>query len=542
MRFLWLDINSSYSHSSLAFPALEAQLSQAQRKKIQWEIISGTINSDTGNLVADIFFLKPDYIFSTLWLFNSEFTLSLLKRIKSLLPDVKIILGGPEFLGSNYDFLLTNKEITAVFRGEAEETFPLFVQSVIDSSPDYSLPGFCLTDHNQNYTDNGEAITNDFPSLIPPENSRFFRFDKPFVQIETSRGCFNTCSFCVSGSKCSKVQYLDAGTVNKRLEYLASKGIKDVRILDRTFNANERHAISLLDVFSGFAGKMTFHLEIHPALIRDNLKRTLESLPAGLLHVEAGIQSLNDTVLSLAGRAGSSEASLEGLRFLISLGLFEVHADLIAGLPSYTYKSLIEDYITLARCSPAEIQTELLKVLPGTLFKSDALKLNLKYSPVPPYEVLQSDSVKPGEMLKAARLSKISDIWYNDKRWTSCFRKLITENDKFLLLFIDFTDSVNLSSAAPQRAGSILFDFCNKYFPELSVQVSHAWISAGLPLNSKVAGNVKKWEKGFTGKNCPFSDLTHNNSYYYLDINENTAWYSFLNKRKNYPPESIIIN
>lgn len=542
MRFLWLDINSSYSHSSLAFPALEAQLSQSQREKIQWEILSGTINSDTGTLVANASFLKPDYIFATLWLFNSEYTLSLLKRIKSLLPEVKIILGGPEFLGNNQDFLISNKEITAVFRGEAEETFPLFVQSVIESSPDFSLSGFCLIDQNNVYKDNGEAITIDFVSLVPPENSQFFRFDKPFVQLETSRGCFNTCSFCVSGSKCSKVQYLEAGMVFRRLEYLSSKGIKDVRILDRTFNANERHSISLLDVFSKFAGKMTFHLEIHPALIKDNLRRTIKSLPAGLLHVEAGIQSLNDSVLSLAGRAGSSQASLEGLRFLTSLGLFEVHADLIAGLPSYTYKSLIEDYVTLANCSPSEIQTELLKVLPGTLFKENAEELGLKYSPVPPYEVLQSDSVNPVEMLKAVRLSRISDIWYNDKKWHFCFRKLITENDKFLELFIEFTGTVNLSSAAPERAGSILFDFCQKFFPVQSVNVSHAWISAGLPLNSKVAGNIKKWEKGFTGKNCPFSELSLSISYYYLEMNGSTAWYSFLNKRKYSVPDNIIIN
>lgn len=542
MRFLWLDINSSYSHSSLAFPALEAQLSQSQRENIQWEIISATINSDTGTLVANASYLKPDYIFATLWLFNSEYTLSLLKRIKSLLPEVKIILGGPEFLGNNQDFLISNKEITAVFRGEAEETFPLFVQSIIDLSPDFSLRGFCRIDQNQLYKDNGEAVTKDFPSLIPPENSMFFRFDKPFVQLETSRGCFNTCAFCVSGSKCSNVQYLEAGILFSRLEFLASKGIKDVRILDRTFNANEKHAVSLLDVFSRFAGKMRFHLEIHPALIKDKLRRTLESLPGRLLHVEAGIQSLNDSVLSLAGRAGGSQASLEGLRFLTSLGLFEVHADLIAGLPSYTLKSLIEDYVTLAKCSPTEIQTELLKVLPGTQFKERASELNLKYSPVPPYEVLQSDSVSPGEMLKAARLSRISDIWYNDKKWHLCFRNLITENENFLELFIDFTGLVNLSAAAPERAGSLLFDFCQKFFPLQSVNVSHAWISAGLPLNSKVAGNVKKWEKGFTGKKCPFTEFNINNSYYYLEMNGSTVWYSFLNKRRNSVPDNIIIN
>lgn len=542
MRFLWLDINSSYSHSSLAFPALEAQLSQSQRDKIQWKIISGTINSDITTIVANVSFLNPDYIFATLWLFNSEYTLSLLKRIKSLLPDVKIILGGPEFLGNNQDFLFSNKEITAVFRGEAEETFPLFVQSVIDSSPDFSLKGFCLIDKNQIYTDNGEANTKDFASLIPPENSQFFRFDKPFVQMETSRGCFNTCSFCVSGSKCSKVQYLSAGIVTSRLEFLASKGIKDIRILDRTFNANESHSISLLDVFSLFSGKMTFHLEIHPALIRNNLRRTLESLPAGLLHVEAGIQSLNDRVLSLAGRAGNSQDSLEGLRFLTSLGLFEVHADLIAGLPLYTYKSLIEDYVTLARCSPSEIQTELLKVLPGTIIKEKAAELNLKYSPVPPYEVLQSESASPADMIKSARLSRVSDIWYNDKKWHSCFRQLITENDNFLELFIEFTESVNLSSAAPERAGSILFEFCQKYFPEQSIYVNHAWISAGLPLNSKAAGNVKKWETRFTGKKCPFCELTHNHSYYYLEMKGCTAWYLFKNKMKNSVPDNIIIN
>ncbi|MEZ7955169.1 MAG: B12-binding domain-containing radical SAM protein, partial [Bacteroidales bacterium] len=72
MRFIWLDINSSYSHSSLAIPLLDAQLESNQRDKAIWEVVSGTLSANYYDIIEKLLSQKPDVIFSTIWLFNSQ--------------------------------------------------------------------------------------------------------------------------------------------------------------------------------------------------------------------------------------------------------------------------------------------------------------------------------------------------------------------------------------------------------------------------------------------------------------------------------------
>ena len=49
MKILWIDLNSSYAHSSLALPALHAQI--MTDPSIEWEIVSATINENVGMIV-----------------------------------------------------------------------------------------------------------------------------------------------------------------------------------------------------------------------------------------------------------------------------------------------------------------------------------------------------------------------------------------------------------------------------------------------------------------------------------------------------------
>src|SRR3989339_35666 len=318
MRLIWLDINASYSHSSLALPALHAQLTDYQSETLVWHVVSGTINSDPSLLLLEISDFNPDIILSTAWLFNHTFILNLLGRYKRLNPSASIIIGGPEFFGENKGYLTTNRFITAVFRGEGEESFPLLVDTHFKPSFWNIIPGMCWINESGDYVDNGEALVSHFSMLKPPETSRFFSWGKHFAQIETSRGCFNSCTFCVSGGS-RKVQNITPSKIRERLNFFFLKGIKEIRVLDRTFNANAERAEELLDVFNDFKGKMRFHLEIHPALLSENVRRKLAMVEPGLLHLEAGLQSLDNNVLIACKRAGSSEKSVEGVKFLVSL-------------------------------------------------------------------------------------------------------------------------------------------------------------------------------------------------------------------------------
>ena len=102
MKILWLDLNSSYAHSSLALPALHAQM--ATNDSFEWEIVSATINENVGMVTNSIYHHHPDIIAATNWLFNHEQLLHILSRAKALLPYCRIALGGPEFLCTDSDF------------------------------------------------------------------------------------------------------------------------------------------------------------------------------------------------------------------------------------------------------------------------------------------------------------------------------------------------------------------------------------------------------------------------------------------------------
>ena len=488
MKILWIDLNSSYAHSSLALPALHAQIMTAP--SIEWEIVSATINENTGMIVDEIYRHRPDILAATTWLFNHEQLMHVASRVKALLPEACLVLGGPEFLGDNEEFLRKNPFVDCVFRGEGEEVFPQWLTCWNHPEQWHTVPGLCYLTPNKEYKDNGIARVLNFAGLVPPEQSRFFNWSKPFVQLETTRGCFNTCAFCVSGGE-KPVRTLSIESIRERLQLIHAHGIKNVRVLDRTFNYNPRRAKELLRLFLEFHPDIRFHLEIHPALLSEELKEELSLLPKGLLHLEAGIQSLREPVLEKSRRMGK----LSGLRFLCALPNMETHADLIAGLPLYHLHEIFEDVRTLAGYAAGEIQLESLKLLPGTEMRRRAEELGIKYSPLPPYEVLQTHEISVSELQTARQLSRLLDGFYNTPAWHTLTRELILNDEQFLHRFLAYLTKANLidQPMSLEKRGLILYEFCKQNYPEYQIQATIAWIEAGMSLKKLPAEKV--WTK-----------------------------------------------
>lgn len=492
MKILWLDINSSYSHSSVALPAIHAQVAHVEAW--EWCVVRGTINDSPGAIAAAVAEHKPDIIAATFWLFTHQMQIEILSRAVQLLDGVKVICGGPEFLGDNEEFLRHHPFVTAVLRGEGEIAFPMWLEN-LDNIEDWDLiQGLCyINPEDGSYHDEGIARVAEFASLKYPEESEFFRWDKPFVQLETTRGCFNTCAFCVSGGE-KPIRSQSLEQVAARLENIHAHGIKDIRVLDRTFNYDTARALDMLSLFEQYAGEMRFHLEIHPSLLSEQLKEKLATLPAGLLHLEAGIQSLDINVLEECGRRGSLSRSIEGLTFLASLTNVEVHADLIAGLPLYTLDMLAEDVVRLVEIGVDELQIESLKVLPGTQMRRKAQEKGLKYSPLPPYEILSTSAMTPHDIRRAMHISRMVDFYYNSAPWQDITRTLILMVDGFLLDFTRYLEEIMVldSPLSLERRGVILYEYCQAHCPDFTDDVSFAWIRGGFSLKKGPAGNVRK--------------------------------------------------
>lgn len=481
-KICWLDINSSYSHSSSALPFIEAQQIHYEQKYL-WSVVKGTLKSDIRQVVSEVVNLKPDIIAYTSWLFTCDMVHQILSRVKALLPNVIIIGGGPEYLGDNQSFLTRNSYVDYVVRGEGETSFYSLLEYIFSERRDVcQTEGACYITHNGEYIDNSIARVMNFSKLELPEQSQFFDWQKPFIQLETTRGCFNSCTFCVSGND-KPIRGQSIQQVGDRIKTISENGIKDVRVLDRTFNSNPKRAIEMLELFGNYPN-MNFHLELHPALLTAEVMSAIRALPKGVLHIEAGIQSLDDTVLKACGRSGEKQRALEGLTNLCNAKNIETHTDLIAGLPFYTIEQIYKDVKTLAEIDAGEIQLESLKLLPGTAMKQSAKEFGIVYCPISPYEVLETEHISMAGLSEAMVLSRILDFYYNNPAWHEFFKKLINQQDVFLQNITQYfieKDCYN-QPLSQEKQGLILYEFLTKNYSEYLSEFTVEWIKNGLSL------------------------------------------------------------
>ena len=270
----------------------------------------------------------------------------------------------------------------------------------------------------------------------------------------------------------------------------------------------------MLDIFNEYNGRLDFHLEVHPAMLSEEVREKLKVMPAGLLHLEAGIQSLHQNVLTLSQRLGTLEASLDGLKYLCSLDNIITHTDLISGLPGYTYDMLYQDVYKLSQIRASEIQLETLKVLPGTKMRREADKLGLKYSPLPPYEILQTEAMSMDDLHRSVKLSRVIDFYYNTEAWQELFQNIMDKEPSFLNDLIDFlSDEILEMPLSMEKRGLLLLDFCNGKYPQYIDNISFYWILGGLSTSKDPAKDLKAY----------ILDVRDNNkeSAYVKDINEN---------------------
>ena len=481
MRICYLDIRSSYAHSSLALPLLHAACEQDVHA--EWCVVGGTIKDDVGSLVEETVAAEPDVVLSTVYLFNRDVVLRMLRRIHALRPGCVILLGGPEFLGDNERFLEQERCATAVFRGEGETALPRILLSLDDRALWRDIPGLCWIDAEGQYRDNGIAQVDGetWRRLPPPTSSAFVDWSKPFIQLETARGCPHRCTFCTS-CRSGRVRWLGLDRARDVLHEARRHGVREIRVLDRTFNAVPERAGERLRLFLEEFGDLRFHLEMHPAFLTDAIRDILASAPAGRLHLEVGLQTTHPGALIACGRTGTPEVIREGLQFLCRCRNLDVHVDLLGGLPQLPLDHLLHDLAEISRLKPQEIQLEILKILPGTPVSEHAAEYGLVYAPDPPYEVLRTPEMSVSDLRTVAYLSRLVDCYYNHPILQPAVVAAVEERPDFYVSFLAFLERETDPGVVPglERRALLL----HRYLAELSVDlaglVEYGWMLAGM--------------------------------------------------------------
>ena len=461
LRILYLSVNSSYSHSSLVYGQLRG-LCENYVPEWEWDIVECTINDNINEVLLKLLNQNANLIVSTVYLFNRKFILELISKFSILTPDTKFVLGGPEFLDSNEEFLRSFPQISAVFRGD-ESSFPFYLRTVSSYALNdlEQIPGICFINKRNYYIDNGTAqIQGELDKLPSPYTNKYIALNKPFIQLETSRGCPSKCSFCTS-SLSRDVKYYSLDRIRNDLEQIRNLNIKEIRVLDRTFNIPSTRAANILKLFIDNFSDLRFHMEFNPSLLKNEIIHQLRLAPKGQFHIEAGIQTLYMPALNAINRKFSHELTIEKLKELVKLDNIEVHTDLLYGLPKQTLLSIFEDLNTIISIAPDEIQIENLKILPGTPISNIQ---ELKYSSQPPYEILSNSELNLKDIQELSYLSKIIDSYYNVKTTKNLFRFAVKNDKLFLQKFLHFAGK-NFAKAqkpSPSIRFKLLFDYSKK--------------------------------------------------------------------------------
>ena len=450
-KVLLCALNSKFIHSCLSVYYLKkyAEIHGVDKNRIQ--IKEFTINDTQDYILNGIFSSEADIIGFPVYIWNCDYVSKLCKLIKKISPEKIILLGGPEVSFIKNHPYFDKEDFDFIIRGEGEKSFCSFLKDGIIS----------------------EEIEKDFNNIpFPYDEENISLFKNRIVYYETSRGCPFSCAYCLSSQE-KTLKFLPVERVKKELEFFALHDVKQVKFVDRTFNADKKRAFEIWKfIIENFSETdMNFHFEIAADLLDDNLIELLSTSPCGLIQLEIGIQSTNDETLTLNCRKADTKKVLNNIEKLLTNSNINIHTDLIAGLPGENLDIFKKSFNDVYFLKSHQLQLGFLKLLHGTEMVNLSKKYDFIFSPYTPYEVLSNKDLSHNEILLLKKFEDVFEKIYNSGRFVLSMNVLEKHFENPFEMFhkiTEFFSEKNLSfvSVSTKEIYNILHDFYEKFIDD----------------------------------------------------------------------------
>jgi hypothetical protein len=458
MKVLLTTINSKYIHQNLAIRLL-FELNKSFEELSWKEFISKCSCDDIVDYCADY-----QLVAFSCYIWNITKTLEVVSKIKELNPECRILLGGPE-VSYNWKEIIALKQVDFIILGEGEIPFSQF----LNSYPTHSdVPGLV-------WKKDGKVIENKSPEALdlqllkninPYGNEPAPELYHKICYIEASRGCPHCCGFCLAGLD-NKLRYLPIESVQSNLLYLIDNA-KVIKFLDRTFNANPKHAISIFRfILENYKPGNIFQFEIKADVTQPELIEFINlNVPKGIFRFEIGIQTLN----SKSNDAVKRKQNFENTRKFIQQvsDKIEIHLDLIVGLPYDYWEDIKYSFEEVFKLYAPELQLGFLKFIKGTPIRENALMHGYHYDPLPPYQITKSNFLTTEELNKIELLEKVLDIYWNKKRALHTLKYISAKCSIFDFLIelgAFFKNKTGFTSYDIYEVFTNIYEFSVQYFP-----------------------------------------------------------------------------
>lgn len=395
LKVALLALNSpGYQSLALGYLRAYAQADDRLKGRVGFHTLDLTTDDDAWWVAYRIISLEPDLLAVSVFCWSARAIYDICRIVKRALPDVCIVLGGPEVGPIAEGVLLAHPEVDAIVRGEGEEAFADLLDLARRERPLSRADGVTARDGS------GAPVAAPDRSLIAaldaipsPYLTGVLEPREGSAYIETFRGCPHECAYCFEGKGYGRIRSFSHERVEAEIAYLAGeRGVRQFSFIDSVFNLTAERLEWLTGVLAPYAARgLTLHtVEVDIERIDDGAAASLRR--AGVISVETGPQSIGTAALTACRRRFDPERFSAGVAALKRQGI-TVETDLIAGLPGDTAEDFLAGVAYCLSLDPGKIQTSTLHVLPGTTLWSDAESLGLRFDPEPPHEIIATPDV-----------------------------------------------------------------------------------------------------------------------------------------------------
>ncbi len=434
---LFVAVNAKYIHTSLAIRYLRNAVGDGA------DIFEASVNDNVYAVAEDIYKTGHRHILFACYIWNIENVIKISKLLKAADKRIVISLGGPEVSHNAEKVLAENLHIDHIICGEGESG----IKDFVENPPQRGVYSF-------------EAVSDINSIPFPYRKGELEKLSDRLVYYETSRGCPYNCAFCLS-SAVKGVRFRAVETVEKEILELARSGIKLVKLVDRTFNADNKRALRLVEFIKAHTSGVTFHFEVKAESMSDELVNALKASPKGMFQLEIGVQSTNSETLRRINRKADVPKLCRVVKELHENENIHLHLDLIAGLPKEDIKTFIKSFNDVYAMKPDDLQLGFLKKLSGAgISESDGV-----FSDFPPYEVISTDAMSYEDILRLKGVSRCIERVYNSGEFKATLERLEKEYETPYDMFDELAGNIDFKNPiSRKRIYELIYAFCNKKF------------------------------------------------------------------------------
>jgi len=322
------------------------------------------------NLSSDLKKINPDVIgvsASTSQYSDVHKTMGLIKEI---LPNTKIILGGPIITGDPNQ-LLNFPEVECAVHGEAEFVFNDIVNSLEKTGKVQIIDGVIFNKNGSVKVTKPPIVENidDIPmparhllkmNLYKPSPANYRRL--PATTMITSRGCPYQCIFCATGH--SEFRPHSSKRVIEEIEVLINDfGIKDIQIFDDTFTLLPKRTEEICNGI--IEKKLNISWNCYTRVDRISLDLLKLMKKAGCYETGFGIESGSKRILDFIKKGITIEQIKNGVKWAKEAKI-DVRGFFTMGYPTETQEEIVQT-INFAKELDVDIaQFMIATPLPGT--------------------------------------------------------------------------------------------------------------------------------------------------------------------------------